>query len=245
MPAAAAPLQAAKPPMAKTQRILIIEDEPDITEVLQYNLEKAHFQVQSAGTGEAGLAAAIETLPDLVLLDLMLPGMDGLEVCKRLRAEARTRDLRIVMLTARGAESDVVVGLTLGADDYVVKPFSTGELLARIKAVLRRAEPKEGEPDKDLLRAGPLSVDLKRHEALLAGEPLELTLSEFKLLSFLVRRKGRVFTRDQLLDAVVGPDVFVTARNIDVHVAALRKKLGEHGAAIVTVRGVGYRFEEP
>ncbi|MBK9974510.1 MAG: response regulator [Planctomycetes bacterium] len=228
-----------------TQRILIIEDEPDITEVLKYNLEKNHYQVATAGTGEAGLAAAQQSLPDLVILDLMLPGIDGLEVCRKLREDPRTRDLFIIMLTAKGTEADVVVGLTLGADDYIVKPFSTTELMARIKAVLRRVETRESEAaEKDLQRCGPICIDLQKHVASLDDTPLELTLSEFKLLSFLIRKKGRVFTRDQLLDAVVGPDVFVTARNIDVHVAALRKKLGKVGGFIVTVRGVGYRFEE-
>ena len=226
------------------QRILIIEDEPDIIEVLKYNLEKNHFSVASAASGEAGLKAAGELLPDLVLLDLMLPGIDGLEVCRRLRDDQRTRDIPVVMLTAKGTESDVVVGLTLGADDYIVKPFSTSELMARIKAVLRRTEPREGEAQGEILSSGPLRVDLSKHVASLDGAPIELTLSEFKLLTFLMKKKGRVFTRDQLLDAVVGPDVFVTARNIDVHVAALRKKLGKYGGCIITVRGVGYRFEE-
>ncbi|MCZ7607165.1 MAG: response regulator [Planctomycetota bacterium] len=226
------------------QRILIIEDEPDIIEVLKYNLEKNHFSVASAASGEAGLKAAGELLPDLVLLDLMLPGIDGLEVCRRLRDDPRTRDIPVVMLTAKGTESDVVVGLTLGADDYIVKPFSTSELMARIKAVLRRTEPREGEAQGEILTSGPLRVDLSKHVASLDGAPIELTLSEFKLLTFLMKKKGRVFTRDQLLDAVVGPDVFVTARNIDVHVAALRKKLGKYGGCIITVRGVGYRFEE-
>lgn len=226
------------------QRILIIEDEPDITEVLKYNLEKNHYQVATAESGEAGLAAARESLPDLVLLDLMLPGIDGLEVCRKLREDPRTRDLLVIMLTAKGTEADVVVGLTLGADDYIVKPFSTSELMARIKAVLRRVEPRDEESDGENVHAGSITIDMRRHEARLEGKPIELTLSEFKLLSFLIRKKGRVFTRDQLLDAVVGPDVFVTARNIDVHVAALRKKLGKYGGYIVTVRGVGYRFEE-
>lgn len=226
------------------QRILIIEDEPDIIEVLKYNLEKNHFSVASAASGEAGLKAAGELLPDLVLLDLMLPGIDGLEVCRRLRDDQRTRDIPVVMLTAKGTESDVVVGLTLGADDYIVKPFNTSELMARIKAVLRRTEPREGEAQGEILTSGPLRVDLSKHVASLDGAPIELTLSEFKLLTFLLKKKGRVFTRDQLLDAVVGPDVFVTARNIDVHVAALRKKLGKYGGCIITVRGVGYRFEE-
>lgn len=228
----------------RAQRILIIEDEPDITEILKYNLVQNHYTVATAGTGEEGLAAARDTLPDLILLDLMLPGMDGLEVCRKLREDPRTRDLLVIMLTAKGTEADVVVGLTLGADDYITKPFSTTELMARIKAVLRRVEPREGEQDSETLSVGPISIDMKRHEARLEGKAVELTLSEFKLLSFLLRKKGRVFTRDQLLDAVVGPDVFVTARNIDVHVAALRKKLGKFGSYIVTVRGVGYRFEE-
>jgi two-component system alkaline phosphatase synthesis response regulator PhoP len=229
---------------AKTQRILIIEDEPDITEVLKYNLEKNHYHVSTAGSGEDGLAAARDSLPDLILLDLMLPGIDGLEVCRKLREDPRTRDLLIIMLTAKGTEADVVVGLTLGADDYIVKPFSTSELMARIRAVLRRVEPREGDADGEDLNAGPIAVDLRKHEVRLDGKAVELTLSEFKLLTFLMKKKGRVFTRDQLLDAVVGPDVFVTARNIDVHVAALRKKLGKYGSYIVTVRGVGYRFEE-
>jgi two-component system phosphate regulon response regulator PhoB len=228
----------------RAQRILIIEDEPDITEILKYNLEKNHYQVATAGTGEDGLTTARDTLPDLVLLDLMLPGIDGLEVCRKLREDPRTRDLLIIMLTAKGTEADVVVGLTLGADDYIVKPFSTSELMARIKAVLRRVEPREGDSNDETLNVGPLAIDLRKHEVRVDGKPIELTLSEFKLLSFLIKKKGRVFTRDQLLDAVVGPDVFVTARNIDVHVAALRKKLGKYGSWIVTVRGVGYRFEE-
>lgn len=228
-----------------TQKILIIEDEPDITEILKYNLERNHFQVATAGTGELGLKAAKDSLPDLVVLDLMLPGMDGLEVCRKLREDPATRDMCIIMLTAKGTEADIVVGLTLGADDYITKPFSTAELMARVKAVLRRTETREHEAgEKDVLRSGAIAIDLTKHEATLGGEKVELTLSEFKLLSFLLRKKGRVFTRDQLLDAVVGPDVFVTARNIDVHVAALRKKLGKYGGSIVTVRGVGYRFEE-
>lgn len=231
-------------PPSASSHILIIEDEPDITEILKYNLEKNRYRVSSAGSGEEGLEAARETLPDLVLLDLMLPGMDGLEVCRKLREDPRTRELLVIMLTAKGTEADVVVGLTLGADDYIVKPFSTVELLARVKAVLRRVEHREQSAASDMLKAGPIAIDMARHEAAVDGEKIELTLSEFKLLSFLLKKKGRVFTRDQLLDAVVGPDVFVTARNIDVHIAALRKKLGKYGSWIITVRGVGYRFEE-
>lgn len=230
--------------MTEQKHILIIEDEPDIQEILKYNLEKEHFQVSLADTGEDGLTKAKEALPDLILLDLMLPGIDGLEVCRRIREDSNTKDLLIVMLTAKGTEADIVIGLTLGADDYMVKPFNTSELMARIKAVLRRREPRETRGDEELLKAGPISIDLTKHVATFDGEPLELTLSEFKLLGFLARKTGRVFTRDQLLNAVVGPDVFVTARNIDVHIASLRKKLGKAGKMIVTVRGVGYRFEE-
>lgn len=225
-----------------SQRILIIEDEPDIVEILKYNLERHHYDVDSAETGEAGLKKALDTIPDLILLDLMLPGMDGLEVCRKLREDDRTKNLKVIMLTAKGTEADVVVGLTLGADDYVTKPFSTVELMARIKAVLRRIDtPKDDSP---VLTHGTIRLDTNGHEVEVDGEKIVLTLSEFKLLGFLMKKKGRVFTRDQLLDAVVGPDVIVTARNIDVHVAALRKKLGKAGRSIVTVRGVGYRLED-
>jgi two-component system, OmpR family, alkaline phosphatase synthesis response regulator PhoP len=230
--------------VSNPHRILIIEDEPDIADILKYNLERERYQVSTADSGEEGLTLAQETLPDLILLDLMLPGMDGLEVCRKLREDPRTRDLLVIMLTAKGTEADIVVGLTLGADDYIVKPFSTSEVIARVKAVLRRVDHRTHTEEKDVITAGNLSIDLSKHEARIDGKTLELTLSEFKLLSFLMRKQGRVFTRNQLLDAVVGPDVFVTERNIDVHVASLRKKLGKHGSSIITVRGVGYRFEE-
>lgn len=230
--------------MTEQKHILIIEDEPDIQEILKYNLEKEHYHVSLADTGEEGLKKATGTLPDLILLDLMLPGIDGLEVCRRIREDSKTKDLLVVMLTAKGTEADIVIGLTLGADDYMVKPFNTSELMARIKAVLRRREPRDQKGDQQILKAGPIIVDMQKHMATCEEENLDLTLSEFKLLSFLARKKGRVFTRDQLLDAIVGADVFVTARNIDVHIASLRKKLGKAGRMIVTVRGVGYRFEE-
>lgn len=227
-----------------TARLLMIEDDARLAGMVGEYLRQSGYVLTHAGDGESGLAMLQDAPVDLVILDLMLPGIDGLEVCRKLRDDPRTRDLPVIMLTAKGTESDVVVGLTLGADDYIVKPFNTSELMARIKAVLRRVEPREDETGGEVLSAGPLMVDLSKHEVKVEGTPTELTLSEFKLLSFLMRKKGRVFTRDQLLDAVVGPDVFVTARNIDVHVAALRKKLGKYGSYIVTVRGVGYRFEE-
>lgn len=226
--------------------ILVIEDETDILDVLKYNLSKNGYDVLTAESGEKGLEVASVKVPDLVLLDLMLPGMDGLEVCRQLRSRDKTRAIPIVMLTAKDAEADIVLGLTLGADDYVSKPFSPAELVARVKAVLRRNEGgarREGE-DSGMMRLGPIVLDSQKHEVTVENNAVSLTLSEFKLLRFLVQRKGRVFTRDQLLDAVVGPDVFVTARNIDVHVGALRRKLGEAGRYIITVRGVGYRMEE-
>ncbi len=228
----------------KKRTILVIEDETDILEILKYNLSKNGFDVLSADTGEKGLEAA-HKLPDLILLDLMLPRMDGLEVCRRLRANERTRAIPVIMLTAKGTEADIVLGLTLGADDYVPKPFSPVELLARIKAVLRRNEPGKAEAaNSDVLTLGPITLDAQRHEVSVDKQPITLTLSEFKLLRHMMSRRGRVFTRDQLLNAVVGPDVFVTERNIDVHVGALRRKLGDAGKMIVTVRGVGYRMEE-
>lgn len=232
------------PPSPKRRTILVIEDETDILEILKYNLQKNGFEVLTADSGEKGLELAAK-LPDLILLDLMLPRMDGLEVCRRLRAQERTRAVPIIMLTAKGTEADIVLGLTLGADDYMPKPFSPVELLARIKAVLRRNEPsKREDAQSDVLTLGPIKLDAQRHEVFVNKEALQLTLSEFKLLRHMMQRQGRVFTRDQLLNAVVGPDVFVTERNIDVHVGALRRKLGEAGKLIVTVRGVGYRMEE-
>lgn len=224
--------------------ILLVEDNRQIAEMVGEFLEMRGYSVDYAADGVSGLHLAVSNSYDVIVLDLMLPGIDGLEVCRKLREAPRTRDLLVIMLTAKGTEADVVVGLTLGADDYIVKPFSTSELMARIKTVLRRAEPREIAGDDEAIKVGPIAVDLRKHEVRIEDQPVELTLSEFKLLGFLIKKKGRVFTRDQLLDAVVGPDVFVTARNIDVHVAALRKKLGKYGGWIVTVRGVGYRFEE-
>lgn len=231
-----------QPPKKRT--ILVIEDETDILEILKYNLQKNGFDVLTAESGEKGLELA-SRLPDLILLDLMLPRMDGLEVCRRLRAQERTKAVPIIMLTAKGTEADIVLGLTLGADDYVPKPFSPVELLARIKAVLRRNDPRRAEEaNAEVTRLGPITLDAQRHEVFVNEEAVQLTLSEFKLLRHLMQRRGRVFTRDQLLNAVVGPDVFVTERNIDVHVGALRRKLGDAGKLIITVRGVGYRMEE-
>ncbi|MDH4247316.1 MAG: response regulator transcription factor [Deltaproteobacteria bacterium] len=222
------------------QTILVVEDEEDLQELLRFNLAREGYQVRIAGTGEAALRA-IKARPDLMVLDLMLPGIDGLEVCRWVRSEDGTRDLPILMLTARGEEADIVSGLELGADDYLTKPFSPRVLLARIKALLRRTGSNESaEPPR--LQAQGLTVDYSRREVSLLGQPLVLTTGEFDMLYFLARRPGRVFTRQQIMDGVHGQDYAVTERTVDVQIAGLRKKLGTAGGLIQTVRGVGYRF---
>lgn len=229
------------------EKILVIEDDLDILELVQYNLEREGYQVHAAGDGELGLKQAAELRPELILLDLMLPSLDGLAVCRKLRANPATSNIPIVMLTAKGEESDVVVGLEMGADDYVAKPFSPKELVARIRAVLRRprAGNTESPPPGDSRRSiGPVALDAERHEAWLRGESLQLTLAEYRLLSALTSRPGRVFTREQLLEKITGGEAYVIDRNVDVHIRAIRKKLGEDADFIVTVRGVGYKCRE-
>ena len=228
------------------RRVLVVDDEKDIVELISYNLTRAGFEVLTASDGKDALELAQREVPDLVVLDLMLPGLDGTEVARRLKADSRTAAVPIVMLTAKGEETDVVVGLTIGADDYVTKPFSMKILLARVNTVLRRGEPAEAGAGGDggLLRAGPLLIDMSKHEVTVDGEPVKLTLTEFKLLSALVSARGRVLTRDQLMDKAMGTDVFVTDRAIDVHVTAIRKKLGAANWLVHTVRGVGYRLQE-
>ena len=189
-----------------------------------------------------GYRLARELGPDLIVLDLMLPDMSGIEVCKRLRQQDELRNLPIIIATARDSESDVVVGLELGADDYITKPFSVRELSARIRAVLRRAEPSSSDPSKQIVRAGPLELDPTRHETRIHGQPVELTLAEFRLLSALAGAPGRVFTRDQLLDRITGGQANIIDRNVDVHIRALRRKLGNDAGLIGTVRGIGYKF---
>ncbi|MEK7467261.1 MAG: response regulator transcription factor [Planctomycetota bacterium] len=222
----------------------MIDDEADLVTLVKFNLEREGWKVRSAADGASGLDAAKRDLPDLILLDLMLPGMDGLEVCKRLRSEPRTARIPVIMLTAKGGESDRVVGLEMGADDYVAKPFSPRELVARVKAVLRRASgPAEGE-DAAGVSHGDLQLDPGRHEVLVKGKPVTLTATEFRLLHTLLKRPGQVFSRDRLIDGAIGEDAHVVDRTIDVHVTALRKKLGKSGAMIETVRGVGYRVKD-
>ena len=222
--------------------ILVIEDEPDILELIQFNLESEGFKVITSGTGKEGYRLAGERSPDLIVLDLMLPDISGIEVCRLLRQEAKTRNLPIIMATARDREADVVLGLELGADDYITKPFSVRELSARVRAVLRRAEPSSSDPPGQIVRAGPLEMDPERHEVRIHGQPVELTLAEFRLLAALAGAPGRVFTRDQLLDRITGGQATIIDRNVDVHIRALRRKLGSEVDLIATIRGVGYKF---
>ncbi len=229
--------------MAQGQtHILAIEDEEDILALVHFNLVKAGFQVSCATSGEEGLKLARTLRPDLVLLDLMLPGMDGLAVCRALRKDPDMAEIPIVMLTAKGEEGDVVAGLEQGADDYLSKPFSAKVLTARIQAVLRRR--KIARRSEEPLRAGDLLIHPGKRDVLVRGEGVSLTDTEFRLLHFLASRPGWVFTRDQIVNAVRGQDYAVTDRAVDVQVVGLRKKLGPCGDYIETVRGVGYRFRE-
>lgn len=228
--------------MAK-EKILLVEDEDDIRELVKYNLSKDGFRVTTAASGEEGLKLARAQAPDLVLLDLMLPGIDGLEVCKILRNDPDTAGIKIVMLTAKGEEADVVSGLELGADDYIAKPFSPRVLVARLRAILRRTAQEETAGEQ-IVRIKNLTIDPGRHEVLIKDRPVTLTFTEFRLLHFLARRPGRVFTRQQIVNAVRGEDYPVTDRAVDVQVVGLRKKLEACGEYIETVRGVGYKFAE-
>lgn len=225
-----------------SQLIVIIEDEEDIRELIRYNLDKEGYRVLTANSGEEGFELVMNSMPDLVVLDLMLPGIDGLEVCRKLKEEPKTKDIPIVMVTARGEEPDVVSGLELGAEDYVSKPFSPKVLVARVKTVLRRSQAGESDPQA-ILRHEQLLVNPQRREVAIGNERIELTNTEFKLLYFLLRQPGVVFTRDQIVDGVHGDDYPVTDRSVDVQVVGLRKKLLEYGQCIETVRGVGYRFK--
>ncbi len=222
--------------------ILIIDDEPDILRLLDYNLTKADYAVLTAKDGESGLAVARKHSPDAILLDVMMPGLDGLEVCKRLRADPSTSRIPIIILTAKAEEGDRVVGLELGADDYMTKPFGVRELLARVKALLRRAQASA--EVSEVVKAGKLVIDAGRRTVTAAGKPVTLTTTEFNLLKALADRRGRVLSREDLISIARGDDVAVIDRTVDVHVVALRRKLGKHGDMIETVRGVGYRLKE-
>lgn len=228
----------------KKPLILVVDDEPHLVELIKHHLTREHYEVDVAKDGEAALTKAKKRIPDLIVLDLMLPGMDGLEVCRRLRAETRTEHVPIVMLTAKAEETDAVIGLAQGADDYVRKPVGMRELVARIGTRLRAAAAQRVEEDRRVLRFGELVIDSVKHEVALRGEPVKLTMTEFKLLRHLVRNAGRAFSRNDLLDEVIAPDTVVVDRNVDVHVATLRKKLGDYGNYIETIRGLGYKFRE-
>lgn len=223
------------------QTILIVEDEPSLVDVLSYNLEKEGFEVLVATDGRAGLDRARTALPDLVVLDLMLPIVDGLEVCAQLRSDPRTRGIRVLMLTARSEETDEVVGFSMGADDYVTKPFKVRPLVHRIKALLRRTEAKSS--DDAVVAGHGIEIDRVTHVTRINGVETELTPTEFKLLWTLMQQPGRTFSRLELLDSSRGLDANALERTIDVHVRALRKKLGDLADLIETVRGIGYRFK--
>lgn len=230
--------------MAK-ESILIVDDEEDILELVKYNLEREGYTTICALTGEEALRMATEIQPDLIVLDLMLPGMDGLELTRILRTKNSTTHIPIVMLTAKGEESDIVAGLELGANDYMSKPFSPRELVARVRAILRRL-PVQNEkitPSRHTV-VGEMVIDHGRHIVKIADSPVDLTYSEFQLLAFLAAKKGWVFTRGQIMDAIHGENYAVTERSVDVTVAGLRKKLAGFAHSIETVRGVGYRFKD-
>ena len=223
-------------------RILVVDDEEDILELVKYNLEREGYLVDCVGTGEEAIERAAAIRPDGILLDLMLPGVDGIEVCRELRKNPDTRTIPIIMMTAKGEEADVVSGLEVGADDYVPKPFSTKVLIARLRALLRRTAEKKDEEAGELIRRGTFVLDLGRREASIAGKPLDLTFTEFEILRLLAKRPGCVYSRSRIVNEIKGSDYPVTERAVDVQIVGLRKKLGD-ADLIETVRGVGYKFK--
>ncbi|MFP4483747.1 MAG: response regulator transcription factor [Spirochaetota bacterium] len=226
------------------ERVLVVDDEKDIRELIQYNLNKEGYLVHSVATGEEAMEAVQTQPPDAVVLDLMLPGLDGLEVCKRLKQNPETSATPVIMLTAKSEDSDIVTGLELGADDYVTKPFSPKVLIARLRAVLRRAaEGAEAGAEETRITVHDITVDVSRHEVFIDGREVNLSATEFSILEFLARNPGWVFSRNKIIDSVKGKDYPVTERSVDVQILGLRKKLGEHGHYIQTVRGVGYRLQ--
>ena len=233
--------------MASAQKILVIEDEPDIRKLVQYNLTQEHFNVVEAEDGKQALSLLQREKPNLVILDLMLPGLSGMELCKILRQRSDTSRLPILMLTAKAGEADRIVGLEMGADDYLAKPFSPREMVARVRAILRRAESKPASETAVSYEKGPLKIDFSTYEVFVRGKPVKLTLKEFELLRFLVQNPSRVLNRDQLLDRVWGGETFVTPRTVDVHIRRLRKAIEKDDRKpkwILTVRGVGYKLDE-
>ncbi len=226
--------------MAK-KKILVVDDEIDIVNLIQYNLEKEGYDTLPAYTGESAIELSERMLPSLIILDLMLPEMDGMEICRVLKRGEKTREIPIIMLTAKGGEVDIVSGLEVGADDYITKPFKMAELIARVKTVMRRREPPRKEK---VLKIENLVIDPVQYQVTLKGEHLSLTTKEFKILLSLAENPGRAYTRDQLLDRVWGDEVVVIDRTIDVHIRKIREKLGQFAEYIETVRGIGYRFKE-
>ena len=227
--------------MAK-ENILIVDDEEDVLELVRYNLEKNGYKTESACTGEEALTKANSRLPDLLILDLMLPGIDGLEVCRRLKNNTKTQNIPVIMLTARGEEADIVTGLELGAEDYITKPFSPKVLVARVRRIIHRAV--AGDSENPPVKIHELTIDPARRQVLIKNKPVDLTFTEFNILYALAKKPGLVFTRYQIVDALHGDDYLVTDRAVDVQIVGLRKKLGLCNKYIETVRGVGYRFRE-
>jgi len=226
------------------ERILVVDDEQDILELIRYNLSREGYQIETVTTGEEAIKIARDRHPDLIILDLMLPGIDGLDVCRLLKGETRTAHIPIIMLTAKGEESDVVAGLELGADDYMTKPFSPKVLIARVRNILRRKTRAAEEKEVKIIVIENMKIDPSKHKVTIGKEEINLTATEFALLFFLARRPGWVFTRSQIITGIKGDDYPVTDRSVDVQILNLRKKLGKMGDYIETVRGVGYRFKE-
>jgi two-component system phosphate regulon response regulator PhoB len=227
-------------------KILVIDDEKDILDLVEYNLKQNGYKVSCIATGEEALESAITMKPDLILLDLMLPGVDGFDVCKELKSQPDTKDIPVIMLTAKSEDIDVVTGLELGADDYITKPFSPRVLIARVRAILRKKK-KSSDTEKaaeKIIHVQDIVIDTRKHLVQVDNKPIDLTFSEFRLLQILAERPGWVFSRYQIVDALRGDDYPVTERSVDVQVVGLRKKLGSAGKYIQTVRGVGYRFKE-
>jgi DNA-binding response OmpR family regulator len=227
-----------------TRSILVIDDEADIRELLRYNLEQEGFQVYLQGDGEEAFQFLQKNKVDLILLDLMLPSLPGLEFCKRLKKDPELESIPIIMITAKSTETDVIVGLELGADDYITKPFSPKEVVARIRAIFRRMDEKRSTDTPKELQFQNLHMDLSRHEVKADGREIKLTTTEFKILQCLMSRLGHVFSRDELIEFALGKNISVVDRTIDVHITNLRKKIGDYGAFIESIRAVGYRFKD-
>ncbi|MFW5715294.1 MAG: response regulator [bacterium] len=225
--------------------ILVVDDEADILQLIQYNLEKEGYKTLTTASGEEALREARRHLPNLIILDLMLPGLDGIEVCKQLSSTEDTKYIPILMVTAKSEESDIITGLEVGADDYITKPFSPKVLIARVRAILRRSRRNPIDEGREpFIKIHDIQIDTSKHEVVVSGQPMSLSVTEFAILEFLARNPGWVFSRNQIIGAVKGEDYPVTERSVDVQILGLRKKLGEQGRMIETVRGIGYRMKE-